>query len=353
MYMAEALSCNGNDVTLMAKKGELDFDPFEYYKIKNKFNLIYFRHINLRFLGNLIYALRLACKVLNTRKCDLIYTRFPFWALFFIPQNVRIIYESHSLPNSKFRAIAEKRLLNNKSISKFVLISDALKEDYYNLWPWLDKSILYVAPDAAKSPDDCDIGTKPDSSNISVGYVGSFYKGKSIEILSELIERCGDIDFHLIGDTGCVPQQYSKALESMNVIKHGYIKPSELSKYYKFFDIALLPIGKHVHGANQKQDISRWTSPLKLFEYMGNKKCIIASNLPVIREVLEKDRNSLLVDVDDLDGWVNAIKRVANDSSLRNKLVENASEDFENKFTWEIRAKNIMNKLATSGRKID
>ena len=41
-------------------------------------------------------------------------------------------------------------------------------------------------------------------------------------------------------------------------------------------------------------NISDFTSPLKLFEYMSHKKPIIASDLPVIREVLD-EKNSILV----------------------------------------------------------
>ena len=41
-------------------------------------------------------------------------------------------------------------------------------------------------------------------------------------------------------------------------------------------------------------NISDFTSPLKLFEYMSHRKPIIASDLPVIREVLNK-KNSILL----------------------------------------------------------
>lgn len=354
MQMAEALSGIGNDVSLLAKKGRSfqNCDPNEYYRVMNNFDLVRFRHLNIRFIGNLIYSLNIAFRVFRTKKCELIYTRFPFWSLFFTPKDVPIIYESHALPNSTFRSYTEKRLLRNQNISRIVFISNALKDDYLKLWPWLDESIMFVAPDAAKYPDTKEVNTNSACSIKNVGYVGSFYKGKAVEILSELIKRCSEITFHLIGDTDCIPQRYAKVFKSKNVIKYGYVRPSELPKYYKYFDIALLPISKSVYGANQKQDISRWTSPLKLFEYMANRKCIIASNLPVIQEVLTKDINSLLVDVDDIDGWVNAIIKVASNISFKNKLMDRARADFEKNFTWEIRAKNIMASLAVVKQKI-
>jgi glycosyltransferase involved in cell wall biosynthesis len=67
----------------------------------------------------------------------------------------------------------------------------------------------------------------------------------------------------------------------------------------------LLPNQKIVlaHGSdlsNISLNISDFTLPLKLFEYMSHKKPIIASDLPVIREVLN-EKNSILVKCDDID----------------------------------------------------
>ena len=41
-----------------------------------------------------------------------------------------------------------------------------------------------------------------------------------------------------------------------------------------------------VQTSKNNLNISTFTSPLKLFEYMAHKKSIIASDLPVIREIL-------------------------------------------------------------------
>ena len=46
-------------------------------------------------------------------------------------------------------------------------------------------------------------------------------------------------------------------------------------------------------------NISGYTSPLKLFEYMSHKKAIIASDLPVLKEVLN-NKNSVLVEHDNI-----------------------------------------------------
>ena len=58
---------------------------------------------------------------------------------------------------------------------------------------------------------------------------------------------------------------------------------------------------------NSDSDTGKFMSPLKIFEYMSHKKAIIASDLPVIREVLN-ERNSVLVKSDDINLWINVLK---------------------------------------------
>ena len=58
-------------------------------------------------------------------------------------------------------------------------------------------------------------------------------------------------------------------------------------------DILTLPYANIIKSAGEVDDISKYTSPLKLFEYMSHRKAIIASNLPVLKEVLNS-KNSIL-----------------------------------------------------------
>ena len=66
-------------------------------------------------------------------------------------------------------------------------------------------------------------------------------------------------------------------------------------------------------------------SPLKNFWYMSHKKAIIASDLPVI-EVLN-ERNSVLVKSDDINLWINAIKKLK-DLKNRELIGNQALRDF-------------------------
>ena len=75
---------------------------------------------------------------------------------------------------------------------------------------------------------------------------------------------------------------------------------------------------------------------------MSHKKSIIASDLPVLREVLN-EKNSILVKCDDVNAWVNAIKKFKN-ISYRESVSKQALIDFNN-FTWTNRASQLIDNI--------
>ena len=50
----------------------------------------------------------------------------------------------------------------------------------------------------------------------------------------------------------------------------------------------------------------------------------------------------ILCDADNIDEWVNAIEKCMKDLDMCKKIGENAKVLFEAKYTWQIRAKNIL-----------
>ena len=67
----------------------------------------------------------------------------------------------------------------------------------------------------------------------------------------------------------------------------------------------------------------------------SGRRMIALHDLPVIREVLN-EKNSILVDYDDIKLWINSIKRLKH-AKIRECLAEQALIDFKN-YTWKNRA---------------
>ena len=94
-------------------------------------------------------------------------------------------------------------------------------------------------------------------------------------------------------------------------------------------------------------DTSKFMSPLKIFEYMAACRPMIVSNRPVIREVLEHERNALLVDPGDVESWVHAIEYIKNNPCIAGEMADRAHSEYLKRYTWSSRTKNIFAKLET------
>ena len=173
---------------------------------------------------------------------------------------------------------------------------------------------------------------------LKVGYVGHLYKGRGIEIIIECAKRISDISFHLVGGMESDIEYWKNNLSLLNlnnIFFYGFKSPNETLKYRNSFDIFLAPYSNQVSVFGNSGDTSRIMSPLKIFEYMSHQKPIIASDITVLKEVLN-NKNSILVKYDDINGWVNAIN-LLRQKQKREQLALNAYKDFK-KYSWNNRA---------------
>jgi glycosyltransferase involved in cell wall biosynthesis len=84
----------------------------------------------------------------------------------------------------------------------------------------------------------------------------------------------------------------------------------------------------------------RYTSPLKLFEYMRLGRPIVASNLAAIREVLTDGKTALLVPPDDPEALAAALVRLGSDLGLAAALGA-AARGLAPEYTWARRAERL------------
>lgn len=73
--------------------------------------------------------------------------------------------------------------------------------------------------------------------------------------------------------------------------------------------------------------------PIKLFEYLAMGKVVVASKLTSVQQIIQHGVNGLLVEPDDIDGWVQSIASVYHSEELRARLEANARPSVE-KFDW-------------------
>ena len=97
-----------------------------------------------------------------------------------------------------------------------------------------------------------------------------------------------------------------------------------------------------------REQFAKYTSPLKLFEYMAAGRAIVASDLPGWADVLVGGETALLAPPDDTAAWTAAINRLHEDSGLRARLGEEARESAMARYTWAARAEAILDHIQSA-----
>ena len=121
-------------------------------------------------------------------------------------------------------------------------------------------------------------------------------------------------------------------LENLSIL--GFIPNSDLPSYLYCANLFLMPHSSSVMTSSGTE-ISRYMSPLKMFEYLACGRPLLASNIPVLREVLN-DQNSVLCDPSNIDSWLRAINSLRKDPVLSKRLSANSLKTV-NYYSWRLR----------------
>jgi len=349
MKMCHAFAKEGNEVVLISANKTKDSqsiipDIYQFYGVEKIFQLITLPWLRIKGVRRRFFALLGTLKA-KKLKPDLVYTRCIFSCFLAGKFGLPVILEIHTPIKGKknLKKSLFSKAIHSSQLKKMIVITQSLKEHYEQRYP-LRKGLIHVAPDGADPVPEGVMPTRlPNKGRrLQVGYVGHLYKGKGFEVVSQLPSLCGFADFHILGGTDDLLDFYMRKYNNIENLKfHGHLPHAKTVEYLLAFDIVLLPNQNIMYTTDKERDIGQWTSPLKLFEYMAAGRPIIASNLPVLREILEDERNALLCPPDDIQSWRIALKRLQ-DKNLRQRLGSMACKDFMDNYTWEIRIKKIL-----------
>lgn len=351
MKMCEALAKNGHDIVLYARKPSNKIkNVYRFYGVSEVFKIKWKEWPNLRGVGGFIFAYRVNKDLQNNQLPDLIYGRSHQCLFLARKHRIPMIFESHSIPKNYLEKEVIKRITKKDSLVKTVVTSDAIKEVYKNEFPWLDKNKLVVVrngADVVREKDDKPILIS--GSAIKVGYVGHLYPDKGIDIIHKVAQKLPKLEFHIVGGSEKDVAFWSNVIKLDNVTFHGHVPNSDLTNYYRSFDILIAPYKKTSISFGGSNSVDKYASPLKIMEYMAQKKPIIASDLPMVKETIRHMENGLLCKPDDITSWVDTIKLVADDKEISMRISENAYNEFINHYTWEKRAEIIIEKTRYLG----
>jgi len=305
-------------------------------------------------LGYLAFALG---RAIGRDRPDIVFTRDLGVAAFLagLPELIRppVVYESHgyapdvalALPSlvatavapsaRKLRRLAKREAAVWQRADGFVTLTRALADDM--------AARFGTRPRVAVVPDGVRIDQVPSvaapSGRPIVAYAGHLYAWKGVDILLEALAALPDVDGLIVGGHEREPDlARTKALAQQlgvaaRVTFTGLVEPPQVRAWLARANVLVLP--------NPASAISsRFTSPLKLFEYMAAQRPIVASDLPALREVLSPDENAVLVTPGSAPALAAGIQQVIDDPALAGRLALHALETVAD-FSWDRRAERL------------
>ncbi len=354
MSMCAALAGAGHSVTLIvpdrAHQTLRNADPFAFFGVARSFQIEKVRAVKRFPLGMLNYLFAgLAVLRAGRLKSDLIYTRDPVVAIVSVLMKRRVVLELHEPIDAdtvSMKLISRLKIFHRDGFEKLVVITDPLRDYYKQFGCPADKiEVMPDAVDAARFEKLKTVSGK--KGTYCIGYLGSLYSGRGVEVIFELAQlRPRDV-FFVYGGIEKYVQKWRERMHGIeNLHIKGHIPNAEVPAALETIDVLLMPYQRKVAASGNRGDISKVFSPMKMFEYMASGRPIISSNLPVLQEVLQHEENCLLVEPDDIYAWKKALDRIIDEPDLATTLATNARKQVELLYTWDKRVQRILESIA-------
>lgn len=349
MKMCEAFAREGNDVTLVVPKrcNTIKTDPFVYYGVEQNFTIEYIPILGIKkwhttntfFLGTFIFTLITRIFLSREKGEAVLYTRgeTPIFLSILLPKRFKLFWETHIKPG---RIGLYRNVLKNSM--GIIVITKYYKDELVDVYNINSNKIL-------SAPDAVDI----DMFDININKNDARKKLLLPQDKYILISTSSAIKWkgtHLLENIAkLLPAEYKVVFVGIDR-KDGDVpgveyvgkKPySEIPMWLKAADILLLP------GDPMSSTASFYTSPLKMFEYMASKRPIVAFDLPSFRDILT-EHNALFIDPTNAHNASEKIKNYINNKQGIERIAHKAFSDVA-KYTWSIRAKNILSFIKKRG----
>ncbi len=333
--------------------------PTQYYGVENNFSIVQLQVPDPIWLMNgprgiyikvqsilFLVSLFLFFTEFPDRK-RVLYTRDEYLLPMLQRFSDRVVWEAHNLPIQKkyYKRYWMK-------CERIIAISHGLARELIQIG--ISKDKLFIAPDAVNlklfhprlsSPQAKQLVGLPSEKKI-IMYSGHLYEWKGAQVLlraAKDVFREGKELKWLFVPSGGMPEEVEKfrsvAIGLKNVLILGHLSFHKIPNYLQAADALVLPNLADL-------DISaRYTSPLKLFEYLAAGRPIVASNLPSLREILNEEV-AVFFKPDNPESLINAIEQIFRDKNLADSISQKASL-LAQEYTWDRRAQKIMDLLSS------
>jgi glycosyltransferase involved in cell wall biosynthesis len=157
-----------------------------------------------------------------------------------------------------------------------------------------------------------------------------------------LARRFTDLRFLWVGGEPAAVSAWQSRLadeQVYNVRLTGFVENARLPLYQAACDVLLMPYERRI-AVSGGGDTAEFANPMKAFEYLASGRPILASDLPVMREVLDPEL-ALLLPPQDEAAWADALAAMLDDPARRRSMGE-AARTAAQGYSWQARAEKAL-----------
>lgn len=209
----------------------------------------------------------------------------------------------------------------------------------------LPLKLIHVIPNGV-SPSDFSASPLPprDGRIPTLLYIGTLADWQGLEVvvkgLPKILEQKG-VQLKIVGRGRSRQRKFlAKQIRKLGVEGSVIVQPAvphhEVPALIAEADICTAPLGFN------DRNVTQGACPIKVLEYMAGGRPLLASNLPIVRELAREDVDALLFSPNDPEDFAKQALLLLNDFDLSKRLADSASERALTKFTWHESQKKLV-----------
>jgi glycosyltransferase involved in cell wall biosynthesis len=347
MKVCQAFAQLGHDVILLAPGTQpKDLRPdalMKHYGLHNLFSIEWLPARSRRFFP---WAAARQARRLDT---DLLYAWPVQSAVIGLAYRLPVMLEMHDLPTGSFGPLWFRLFLSWRGQKRLLPITRALQTALEGKYGRLKEEEVLLAPDGVDLerylalPDQIIARQNlklPEAPTVLC--TGHLYEGRGVELFLTLAAKFLQASFVWVGGRAAEVEKWKAVAEERdlaNVTFTGFVPNESIPIYQSAADVLLMPYQREVttsSGGNTAQICS----PMKMFEYMAAGRAILASDLPVLREVLDENM-AVFVPPEIETSWEVALAKLLGDEERRQSLGQAARARVQ-QYSWVERAGNSL-----------
>lgn len=209
----------------------------------------------------------------------------------------------------------------------------------------LTRKLVSVIPNGV-SPSDFSPSPLPgrEDRTLVLLYIGTLADWQGLEVVIKALPKILEtqvVRLQIVGRGRSRQRKLlAKQIRKLGIEEHVTVQPAvphhEVPALIAQADICLAPLGLN------DRNVTQGACPIKVLEYMAAGRPLIASNMPIVRELVREDVDALLFSPNDPDDLARQVLALLNDMELSKRLAESASERVLTKFTWHEAQKKLV-----------